>query len=157
MKISVISVGKIKKSYLNEFVKDYQKRLSKYTKIEIYEVRDEVLREDNQQGILKVLELEKKSILKYIDHNAYIITLAIEGEMIDSEQFASKFNKIFNSYSHIQFIIGGSYGVSEEIKKMSNELISFSKLTLPHQIIRGVLLEQIYRNFKINNNESYHK
>ena len=149
--IKIITVGKIKEQYLVDAIKEYSKRLSKYTKLEIIEVKDEDF------DINKTLETEKNNILKYVDNKDYIITLDIEGNEISSADFASKMNDIFNHNSNITFIIGGSYGLHEDIKKLSNYSLSFSKMTFPHQLFRVMLLEQIYRAYKINNNETYHK
>ena len=149
--IKIITVGKIKEKYLIEAIKEYTKRISKYTKLEIIEVPDVDF------DINKTLETEKNSILKYIDNKDYIITLEIEGNNVTSTEFADKLNDVFNHNSDICFIIGGSYGLHDEIKNMSNYKLSFSKMTFPHQMFRMILLEQIYRAFKINNNESYHK
>ena len=149
--IKIITVGKIKEQYLVDAIKEYSKRLSKYTKLEIIEVKDEDF------DINKTLETEKNNILKYVDTKDYIITLDIEGNNISSMDFANKINDIFNHNSNITFIIGGSYGLHEDIKKLSNYSLSFSKMTFPHQLFRVMLLEQIYRAYKINNNETYHK
>ena len=123
----------------------------KYTKINLIEVPDENF------DITKTLETEKKSILKYVSEKDYIITMEIEGKELSSIEFARKIDEIQINNSNICFIIGGSYGISDEIKKMSNFKLSFSKMTFPHQLFRLILLEQIYRAYKINNNESYHK
>ena len=149
--IKIICVGKIKENYLADAIKEYTKRISKYTKIEIIEVKDEDF------DINKTLETEKNNILKYVDNKDYIITLDIEGNEISSADFASKMNDIFNHNSNITFIIGGSYGLHSDIKNLSNFSLSFSKMTFPHQLFRVMLLEQIYRTYKINNNETYHK
>ena len=106
---------------------------------------------------IKELEKEKKLIEKYIDSKDFVITLEIEGNMLNSVELAKKINNTFNTHSTITFIIGGSYGLHEAIKERSNYKLSFSKLTFPHQLFRVNLLEQIYRSFKINNNEAYHK
>ena len=150
--IKIICVGKIKEDYLKSAIDEYSKRLSKYTKLEIIEVMDV----DNP-SIDITLSKEKDSIMKYINPKDYIVTLEIDGNNISSEEFASKMNKLFITNSCITFIIGGSYGLPSDIKKMSNYKLSFSKMTFPHQLFRVILLEQIYRSFKINNNESYHK
>ena len=150
--IKIICVGKIKEKYLNEAIKEYQKRLSKYTKIEIIEVSD-----IDNQSIDIILSKEKELILKHVNDKDYLVTLEIEGKMLSSEELASKINSIFNTNSTICFIIGGSHGIHQEIKNKSDFKLSFSKLTFPHQLFRVNLLEQIYRSFKINNNESYHK
>ena len=149
--IKIICVGKIKEKYLIDGINEYLKRLSKYTKVNIIEVSDE------NYDINKTLEKEKNSILKYISEKDYIVTMEIEGNNVSSMEFASKLNEIFNHNSDICFIIGGSYGLHSDIKKMSNYALSFSKMTFPHQVFRMMLLEQIYRAYKINNNEAYHK
>ena len=149
--IRIITVGKIKENYLIDAIKEYTKRISKYTKLEIIEVNDVDF------DINKTLETEKNNILKYIDNKDYIITLDIEGKELSSIEFASKMNDIFNHNSNITFIIGGSYGLHKDIKDKSNFSLSFSKMTFPHQLFRVMLLEQIYRTYKINNNETYHK
>lgn len=149
--IKIITVGKIKEKYLIDAINEYLKRLSKYTKINLIEVPDENF------DITKTLETEKKSILKYVSEKDYIITMEIEGKELSSIEFAKKIDEIQINNSNICFIIGGSYGLSDEIKKMSNFKLSFSKMTFPHQLFRLILLEQIYRAYKINNNESYHK
>ena len=150
--IKIICVGKVKEKYLVDAINEYVKRLSKYTKINIIEVSDF----DNSNKDI-VLSKEKELIKKYIDEKDYVITLEIEGNMLSSEQLANKIDKILIYNSNIVFIIGGSYGLHQDIKKRSNYKLSFSKLTFPHQLFRVNLLEQIYRSYKINNNESYHK
>ena len=150
--IKIICVGKIKEKYLSDAIEEYKKRLSKYTKIEIIEVSD-----IDNQSIDVILNKEKELIEKYIDKKDYVITLEIEGNMISSIELANKIDNIFNTNSTITFIIGGSYGIHQDIKNRSNYKLSFSKLTFPHQLFRVNLLEQIYRSYKINNNESYHK
>ena len=150
--IKVICVGKIKEKYLNDAIDEYKKRLSKYTKLEIIEVND--INTDNiEYNLLK----EKELIEKNISDKDFIITLEIEGNMLNSVEFAKKLDNIFNTNSTITFIIGGSNGLHSDIKIRSNYKLSFSKMTFPHQLFRVNLLEQIYRAFKINNNESYHK
>lgn len=150
--IKIVCVGKIKESFYRDAVDEYKKRLSKYTDIEIVEVPDEGL--TDQKSTLKK---ESEKILKVINPKDYIITMEIEGKELSSVELANKIDSIFNINSNITFIIGGSYGLSDEIKELSNFKLSFSKLTFPHQLFRILLLEQIYRSFKINNNESYHK
>lgn len=147
--IKIICVGKIKEKFYRDAIEEYLKRLSKYTKIQIIEIPDE------SNG--KILEKEANNIIKYIDQKDYIITLEIEGNQIDSVELSNKINNILMINSNITFIIGGSYGLDDSIKKISNYKLSFSKLTFPHQLFRVILLEQIYRAFKISNNESYHK
>ncbi len=143
--IKIICVGKLKEDYLKSGVSDYVKRISKYHKINVIEVSDSDI--DN----------EEKEIIKHIDSRDYVISLCIEGEMLSSLELSMKIDNIFIGYSTITFVIGGSYGISSRIKERSNMRLSFSKMTFPHGLFRIVLLEQIYRSFKINNNESYHK
>ncbi len=143
--IKVICVGKVKERYLRDGINDYEKRISKYHKINIIEVEDSNIND------------EKDRIIKYIDNRDYVITLEIEGNLLDSVSFAEKIDKVFITNPNITFIIGGSYGLHDDIKKMANYKLSFSKFTFPHQLFRIILLEQIYRAFKIINNETYHK
>lgn len=150
--IKIIAVGSIKENYLKEALNEYLKRLSKYTNIEIIEVKDEGLVEES-----KALTIEKERIKKHLNNKDYIITLEIEGESLTSKEFATTIENIFLQTSNITFIIGGSYGLSPEIKSLAKKHLSFSKMTFPHQLFRLLLLEQIYRAYKINNNESYHK
>ena len=150
--IKIITVGSIKEKYLKDAIEEYTKRLSKYTNIEIVEVKDEGLVEPQ-----KAIALEEEKILKHINDKDYLITLEIEGKELSSEEFAKKLDNIQLEASTITFVIGGSYGLSENIKSKSKLHLSFSKMTFPHQLFRVLLLEQIYRAFKINNNESYHK
>lgn len=150
--IKIICVGKIKEKYLKDAIEEYRKRLSKYTKLEIIEVID-----IDNPNIDIVLLKEKELIERYIDSKDFVITLEIDGNLLSSEELAKKVDNIFNNNSTITFIIGGSYGLHNDIKTRSNYKLSFSKLTFPHQLFRVNLLEQIYRAFKINNNEAYHK
>ena len=150
--IKLITTGKIKEKYLKDAILEYSKRLSKYTKLEIIELNDYDF--DNKNI---VLEKEKEQILKYLNEKDYVITLELEGKQFSSTEFAQKIDNIFLTNSNITFIIGGSYGLHDDIKKKSNLALSFSKFTFPHQLFRVILLEQIYRAFKIINNESYHK
>ena len=132
--IKIICVGKIKEKYYIDAINEYLKRLSKYTKIDLIEVKDEDF-----------------------DDKDYVITLEIEGEELDSISLSKKIENIQLNNPNITFIIGGSYGLHEDIKKRSNYKLSFSKLTFPHQLFRVILLEQLYRSYKIINNETYHK
>ena len=150
--IKVITVGSIKEKYLRDAIEEYTKRISKYDKLEIIEVKDEGTVEPS-----KAIALEAEKIKKYINPRDYLITLEIEGKQITSPEFSKKIDNIYQETSNITFIIGGSYGLSDEIKTMSNFKLSFSKMTFPHQLFRVILLEQIYRAFKISHNESYHK
>ena len=150
--IKIICIGKIKENYLVEGIKEYTKRISRYHQIEIIELEDVGL--DDKKIVIKK---EQEKILKILNPKDYIITLEIEGHEESSLDFAKRINDIFNYNSDITFIIGGSYGLGDEIKNLSNYKLSFSKMTFPHQLFRLILLEQIYRAFKINNNEEYHK
>lgn len=143
--IKIICVGKVKEQYLRDGINDYVKRIGKYHKINIIEVEDSNMNE------------ERDRIIKHIDNRDFVITLEIDGNQIDSISFADKINKVFITNPTITFIIGGSYGLHDDIKKRSNYKLSFSKFTFPHQLFRVILLEQIYRVFKIMNNETYHK
>ena len=150
--IKVISVGKIKEKFFKEAVDEYLKRMSKYTKIEIIEVADY-----SGDNIDIVLSKEKEQIEKHMGKKDFLITLEIEGQSMDSLNFAHTIDDIIAKHPNITFVIGGSYGIHQDIKKNSNLKLSFSKLTFPHQLFRVILLEQIYRAFKILNNETYHK
>ncbi len=150
--IKIIAIGSIKEKYLKEAIAEYQKRLQKYTSLEIIELKDESF-----DDIDKTLNKEAEKIKKHISEKDYIITLEIEGKQLDSVEFSKKLENIQLETSNITFIIGGSYGLSAETKEMSNYHLSISKMTFPHQLFRVILLEQIYRAFKIKNNESYHK
>ena len=144
--IKIICVGKLKENYLKDMVEDYLTRINKYHKVVIEEVKD-----SNMQN-------EKIEILKHIKKDDYIISLVINSNQITSTELSSKINNLFiNGRSSIVFIIGGSDGLDDEIINMSDERLSFSKLTFPHGLFRAMLLEQIYRSFKIMNNETYHK
>lgn len=149
--IKIIAVGKIKEKYLIDAIKEYEKRISKYTKLRIIELIDE------SYDIKKTLLKEKESIMKNINDKDYVITLDIEGKLLDSLEFSKNMDDIQNYNSDICFVIGGSYGLHDDIKKRSNYSLSFSKMTFPHQLFRVILLEQIYRAYKIMNNETYHK
>lgn len=144
--LKIICLGKLKETYLTELVADYTKRISKYHKIEIIELKDE-----------ESLDKEEKSIFKNIGEKDYVITLEIEGHSLDSVAFASMLDSSFIKYSCITFVIGSSLGLSQKVKQRSNFSLTFSKMTFPHGLFRGILLEQIYRAFKINHHENYHK
>ena len=159
MKIKIICVGKIKEKYIVDGINEYAKRLSKYCNLEIIEVMDEnFVQNPNIEEIEIIKSREENKILKYIGDKDYIISLAINGKQLTSEGLADNISNLtISGYSTISFIIGGSHGLSNNILKMSNLLLSFSKLTFPHQLFRLVLLEQIYRSFKIIKKEPYHK
>lgn len=158
MKITIITVGKIKEKYLIDGIKEYTKRLSKYTKIEFIEVKDEHAPEKlSKKEIEIVKEKEAMKILSKLS-DSYLISLALEGVQLTSEALAEKIETVKSYHaSHLTFIIGSSLGLSDSIKSKSNYLLSFSKMTFPHQLMKLILLEQLYRSFRINNNEPYHK
>lgn len=159
MKITLITVGKIKEKYLKDAIAEYSKRLSRYCKLEIVEVADEKT-PDNASDTVEdaIRDKEGERILKYVKEDAYVITLEISGKMLTSEEMAEKIEKLgVQGTSHIIFIIGGSIGLGKEILKRSDYALSFSKMTFPHQLMRVILLEQIYRSYRIINHEPYHK
>ena len=147
----IICIGKIKEKYLMEAIEEYQKRISKYTKLEIIELPD------YNYDIKKTIKEESDNIMKVLNKNDYNILLDVNGSLLSSVELSDKINNILINNSNITFIIGGSFGVSDEIKNMVNYKLSFSKMTFPHQLFRVILLEQIYRSFKIINHEEYHK
>lgn len=158
MNISIICVGKIKEGFLVDAIKEYTKRLSRFSKLEIIEVPDLKIPENaSKKEEEQILEKEGKLILSKIKNDSFTVAMCIEGELISSEELSKKINDISMKSSHISFIIGGSLGLSDEVKKRANARISFGKITLPHQLMRVVLAEQIYRGYKIINNQSYHK
>ncbi len=144
--IKILCVGKIKESYLDDLIKDYKKRIGKYIKIEIIELKDDIN-----------YDKEINNLIKNIKKSDYNIGLDLSGKMITSVEFAEKIDKVLPQNSNITFIIGGSLGLNDEVRSLCDELISFSKMTFPHGLFRGILLEQIYRACKINNHEMYHK
>jgi len=159
MKITLITVGKIKEKFFTDAIKEYSKRLSRYCKLEIIEVADEKTPDKSSEALeQQIKEKEGERIKKYVKEDAYTIALAIEGQMLDSVELSDKLNILgVRGNSHIMFIIGGSLGLSENILTNADYKLSFSKMTFPHQLMRVVLLEQIYRSFRISCNEPYHK
>ena len=159
MKITVLTVGKIKEKYLRDGIAEYAKRLSRYCKLEILEVPDE----KTPDKISETMENQIKStegnrLLKYIRDDDYVIALTIDGTMLDSLELAQHIENLgVRGVSHIIFVVGGSLGLSDEIIKRANYRLSFSKMTFPHQLMRMILLEQIYRSYRIVNHEPYHK
>lgn len=143
--IKIICIGKLKEQYLKDLINDYLKRINKYHKIEIIELPD--------SNIQKEAELIKK----HLNNKDYIVTLEIEGQNLTSKELSTKIDNWLMKYGNITFVIGGSDGIDQDIKDMANYKLSFSQLTFPHGLFRGILLEQIYRSFKILNNETYHK
>lgn len=159
MKISLICVGKLREKYLSQGVDEYVKRLGRYCSLEIIELADESTPDNAPPAIVAAIKKkEGDRILKAIRDDSYCIALAIDGQMLSSEELAAKLEKLaLTGSSHISFIIGGSLGLSDEVMARANYRLSFSKMTFPHQLMRMILLEQIYRAFKINRNEPYHK
>ena len=159
MRITVLTVGKIKEKYFADAVREYSKRLSRYCKLEIIEVADEKTPDHasgHEEDLIRAREGER--LRKYIKEGAYVISLAIQGQQLSSEEFSEKLERLgVQGESHILFIIGGSIGIDKGILMESRELISFSKMTFPHQLMRVVLLEQIYRGYRIMKGEPYHK
>lgn len=159
MRITVLAVGKIKENYFNMALEEYKKRLTRYCKIEILEVADEKTPEDASKAQEEQIKRkEGERIQKLMKENAYTIALAIEGKEFDSISFARKIKQLgVDGKSHIQFLIGGSLGLDFNLIKQADMAISFSKMTFPHQLMRVILLEQLYRNYRIQSNEPYHK
>ena len=159
MKITILTVGKIKEKYLRDAIAEYSKRLSRYAKLEIIEVADEKTPDSASETVeTNIKNKEAERLLKYIRDDAYLITLEIKGKQLTSEELAQKIDTLgVQGTSHIIFAIGGSLGLGEEVLKRSNYALSFSKMTFPHQLMRVILLEQIYRSYRIINHEPYHK
>lgn len=157
--INIICVGKLKEKYLQDALSEYSKRLSKYCNLNIIELPDEKLPNNlNDSLINQIKQKESNNILSHIEKGSYVLALDLKGKQFSSEEFSKKITNIsINSFSSITFIIGGTLGLYENVLKNSNELICFSKMTFPHQLIRIFLLEQIFRAFKISNNETYHR
>ena len=159
MRITISCVGKIKEKYFKDAIEEYSKRLSRYCKLDILEVADEKTPEgasETMEEIIKAKEGER--LLKTLREDAYIIALAIEGEMLDSVGLAEKMETLaVQGNSHIQFVIGGSLGLHKRVLDRADRKLSFSKMTFPHQLMRVILLEQIYRSYRIINKEPYHK
>ena len=159
MKITIVTVRKIKEKYLKDAIAEYGKRLSRYCKLQIVETADE----KTPDGASELMEQqirrkEGERIEKYLREDAYVIALAIDGKMLSSEEFSEKIGSLgVSGVSHIIFIIGGSIGLDEQILRRADYRLSFSKMTFPHQLMRVILLEQIYRAYRILNHEPYHK
>ena len=159
MRINIVCVGKIKEKYLKLGIDEFKKRLSKYCKLEIIELEDEKAPENlSDKEMLMIKEKEGKKILSKIKDNSYEIALAIDGKNLSSEELAETINKLgVRGISNITFVIGGSLGLSDEVLSRADYKLSFSKMTFPHQLMRLILLEQVYRAHRINNGEPYHK
>lgn len=159
MRMTIIAVGKVKEGFYREAIKEYMKRLTRYAKIELIEIPDEKCPESMSNAqMLAVKQKEGEKILAKIPASSYPIALAIEGEMLSSAQVSNKLAALtVSGTSHITWIIGGSLGLSDSVKKHCKLLLSFSPMTFPHQLMRVILVEQVYRAFRIMNNETYHK
>ncbi len=159
MRISIVCIGKIKEKYLKLGIDEFSKRLSKYCKLDVIELDDEKAPENlSDKEMLMIKEKEGKKILSKIKDNSYVVALAIDGKNVSSEELADMINNLgVRGTSHIVFVIGGSLGLSDEVLRRANYKLSFSKMTFPHQLMRLILLEQVYRAYRINNGEPYHK
>ena len=159
MKITILAVGKLKEAFYRDAAAEFQKRLSRYVKLEILETPDEKTPEHASAAERqKILELEGNRLLKLLQKDAYVIVLAIQGKMLDSEELAEKIRLLgVGGASRIVFVIGGSLGLSDAVLRRADLQLSFSKMTFPHQFMRVVLLEQIYRSYRIIHHEPYHK
>lgn len=159
MNIDIISVGSIKEKYFVDAINEYLKRMKPYANVRVTEISEHKLPNNPSESQIQIgIEKEKEDILSKISDRAFICSLCIEGKQLDSESLSSEIEKIgINGYSDITFIIGGSYGLSNEIKQKSHLKLSFSKMTFPHQLMRVILLEQVYRAYRIMRNEPYHK
>ena len=155
--INLYCVGKVKEQHLRDAIDEYLKRISKYCSISIIELPDKPIPEKSNSTLeSQIIEAESNEIINKLNMSSYKIALDLTGKQYTSEEFAEKINKIQLSNSTISFIIGGSLGLSDDLKRICNEKISFSKMTFPHQLMRVIFLEQLFRSFKINNNEKYH-
>ncbi len=159
MKISILSVGKVKESYFRDAITEYSKRLSKYCKLEIIEVADEKTPDRASEAVCEqIKEKEAQRLMRHVREDAYVIALAIEGKQLDSVELAQKIDQLgITGKSQIQFVIGGSLGLHESLLKRADYKLSFSRMTFPHQLMRVILLEQIYRSYRIIAGEPYHK
>lgn len=159
VKITILCVGKIKEKFYRDALAEYAKRLGRYCRLSIVEVEDERTEENAGDALTEqIKEREGKRLLRHMQQDAYCIALAIDGKEMDSVAFSQKLDRLFVSgNSHILFVIGGSLGLHEDVLRAADERMSFSKLTFPHQLMRVILLEQIYRGYRILNHEPYHK
>ena len=159
MNIDIVCVGKVKERYLRDAIDEYRKRLSRFAKVDVIEVADEKTPEHASDTLnAQIKEKEGERILKHLRDGAFVVALAIEGDQLTSEQLAARIAQWgLHGVSHLQFVIGGSRGLDPRVLRRANMPLSFSKMTFPHQLMRVILLEQIYRAFKINAHEPYHK
>lgn len=159
MNIDIICIGDIKEKYFKDAIKEYEKRIRPYSNLNIYELNEAKLSNNpSDKDIIQAMDKEAEAIIQKINPRSYVIPLCIEGKQLDSEDFSKKIEDItIEGYSDITFIIGGSNGLAKAVKTKANHKLSFSKMTFPHQLMRVILLEQIYRAFRIMKNEPYHK
>ncbi|HIX25844.1 MAG TPA: 23S rRNA (pseudouridine(1915)-N(3))-methyltransferase RlmH [Candidatus Lachnoclostridium avicola] len=159
MKITVVAVGRLKEKFYEQAVAEYAKRLSRYCRLEIVQVADEKTPDGASEAVERqIKEKEGKRILAQIRDGAYVIALAIQGEMVTSEELADRLEKLaVGGTGHMVFVIGGSLGLSDEVLRRADWKLSFSRMTFPHQLMRVILLEQVYRSYRIQNGEPYHK
>ena len=159
MKVTILCVGKVKEKFYREGIAEFVKRLSRYCKLEIIEVADEKTSEEASETEIRIVkEKEGERLLKNIKDDAYVVCLCIDGKQLNSEELSEKIEKLgIQGTSHIYFVIGGSLGLADEVVKRANFKLSFSPMTFPHQLMRLILLEQIYRAYRIMNHEPYHK
>ncbi len=159
MRITLLTVGKIKERYLTDAIREYEKRLGRYCRLSIVETPDEKTPEGAGEALeRKIKEKEGERLLARIREGDFVIALAIEGKMLSSEELAAKMERLgVDGISHIVFVIGGSLGLSPDVLRRADFALSFSRMTFPHQLMRVILLEQIYRSFRINSGEPYHK
>lgn len=159
IKVTVIAVGKLKEKYLNDACNEYLKRLGAYSKVNVIEINEERCNDNPSQSVIEQVKIkEGERIIAKIPKGSYVIPMCIEGTQFSSEDFSKKLEEVsVSGCGEVTFIIGGSFGLSDEVKSLGKLKLSFGKLTLPHQLMRVVLLEQIYRAFSISNNTKYHK
>jgi len=159
MKITILCVGKVKEKFYRDAIEEFAKRLSRYCKLEFIEVSDEKTEEQASENEIRLVkEKEGERLLKNIKDDADVVTLCIDGKQLDSEELSEKINNLgISGVSHIYFVIGGSLGLADAVVKRADYKLSFSKMTFPHQLMRVILLEQIYRAYRIMNHEPYHK
>ena len=159
MKITILCVGKVKEKFYRDAIEEFSKRLSRYCKLEIIEVADEKTQEEATETEIRIVkDKEGERLIKNIKEDAYVVCLCIDGKQLDSEELSEKIEQIgIQGKSHVYFIIGGSLGLADTVIKRADFKLSFSKMTFPHQLMRVILLEQIYRAYRIMNNEPYHK
>lgn len=159
MNIDIICIGDIKEKYFKDAIKEYEKRIRPYSNLNIYELNEAKLSNNpSDKDIIQAMDKEAEAIIQKINPRSYVIPLCIDGKQLDSEDFSKKIEDItIEGYSDITFIIGGSNGLAKAVKTKANHKLSFSKMTFPHQLMRVILLEQIYRAFRIMKNEPYHK